>query len=64
MEGLRRVEERRSRDIRWRVTGLLDGVLGVFFGGEGEGKNQVVRDYEWDLLIVGCSLLGYRMVVW
>lgn len=34
MEGLRRMEERRSRDIRWRVAGLLDDILGVFFGEE------------------------------
>lgn len=32
MEGLRRMEERRSRDIRWMAVGSLDDILGVFFG--------------------------------
>ena len=28
------MEERRSRDIRWMLVGLLDDILGVFFGEE------------------------------
>lgn len=47
MEGLRRIEESRSRDIRWSVAVLLDDIVGVFGGGEEGGWCKSCGEGVW-----------------
>ncbi len=47
VEGLRRIEESRSRDIRWSVAVLLEEIDGVFGGGEEGGWCKSCGEGVW-----------------